>query len=156
MHGQLWCPGVYGSRYQYARIRRRAYTHTPLRERLTPTCIGRRQVIMRDRRYGPILIVRIECGTATAAAPLLVAAASAKREQAATGLHRSFDAICAIYDTGMSVDSPPRPSLDPSRSRRGHRGRETREKMSRRIIIVIKLILPSGNSAGNGARFSSV
>lgn len=59
MHGRLWCPGVYGSRYQYARV----HACTPVScENYTRAHIGRRQVIMRDRRYGPILIVRIECG----------------------------------------------------------------------------------------------
>ena len=62
---------------------------------------------MRDQRYGPILIVRIECGGAAAAAAAVVTAAAAAastsdlgRELTATGLHRSFDAIYAIYDTG--------------------------------------------------------
>ena len=66
---------------------------------------------MRDQRYGPILIVRIECGgaaaaAAAAAAAVVTAAAAAAstsdlgRELTATGLHRSFDAIYAIYDTG--------------------------------------------------------
>lgn len=71
MHGRLWCPGVYGSRYQHSR----GWTF----ERLvpagtaTPSHTGNHQVIMRDQRYGPILIVRIECGGGVAA----VAAAAA-------------------------------------------------------------------------------
>ena len=60
---------------------------------------------MRDQRYGSILIVRIECGGAAAAAVAAASAAASTsvllpREPTATGLHRSFDAICAIYDTG--------------------------------------------------------
>ena len=66
MHGRLWCPGVYGSRYQHSR----GWTF----ERLvpagmaTPSHTGNHQVIMRDQRYGPILIVSIECGGGVAAA----------------------------------------------------------------------------------------
>ena len=57
---------------------------------------------MRDQRYGPILIVRIECGGAAAAVAAAAAASTSDlgRELTATGLHRSFDAIYAIYDTG--------------------------------------------------------
>lgn len=110
---------------------------------------------MRDRRYGPILIVRIECGGATAAAAAAVVAAAAaavvaaaaaaavasapEREQAATGLHRSFDAICAIYDTanergGSDPDAPLGP-LDLAEQK-------TRGRISRRIIVHTLSLIP--------------
>lgn len=96
MHGRLWCPGVYGSRYQ----------HTP--ERLVPAgtatpshTANHHQVIMRDERYGPILIVRIECGGA-ASAPLPPPLPDPRREE-----NRPLPAYTdpsmryvAIYDTG--------------------------------------------------------
>lgn len=98
MHGRLWCPGVYGSRYQH--------TRASTSERLvpagtaTPSHTANHQVIMRDQRYGPILIVRIECGGAgrfcccfSASLPLCFSPDPERREPTATGLHRSFDAI---------------------------------------------------------------
>jgi len=86
---------------------------------------------MRDRRYGPILIVRIECGVATAAA-----AASARSR--ATGLHRSFGAIRATYDTGteragLTPPSPPHPSPGDAR-RRAAAGRIADGESSRCLV----------------------
>lgn len=118
MHGRLWCPGVYGSRYQYARV----HARTPVScENYTRAHIGRRQVIMRDRRYDPILIVRIECGYGCCCCCCIRTGEGT--QTALPGLHRSFEAICTIYDTREYVRVVDLTSPVPSRSSSRRRSR---------------------------------
>lgn len=140
MHGRLWCPVVYGSRYQYARIPPYHRGHAHTRRRSVPTGItdththrwtpgnNERSEIRPDincahrmwlRLLRPGRCIRAVEGTGRA-----------------TGLHRSFDAICAIYDTRTSV-------VDlTSRSSRRAGGREEKraKKFPRKTVYDRRII----------------
>ena len=101
MHGRLWCPGVYGSRYQHTPV-------PPTSERLvpagtaTPSHTANHQVIMRDQRYGPILIVRIECGGAGCFSLLLSGPGRGENRPLPAYTDPSMRYV-AIYDTGPDL-----------------------------------------------------